>query len=207
MLISLHDSPVRFFSLISHRPNDVNGNARFLVRDCFQPIDDVFEQFDFAVTQFLLHECSNEADLQTYIKNVLRMLKPGGKLFIGQCPYVAVSQKDQEVIANLCGYLHPTKADSAGKDPFFARAPAFYPASPAVSETRRPYTRRQMFTFTDHYWSKEKLISNLETAGFVNVELLPQKFPDEAPLFEANQMKSLAEPVILIGAEKATDCV
>jgi len=175
----------------------------FVIEDCSKSIQKDFGQFDFAVSQFVIHDiCSDEQALQIFLNNVIKMLKRGGKFFVGLCPYVAKSQKDQEIIANLCGYLHPMKIDSAGQDPSFAEVTAFRPASTSVSETGRPFTRENMFTFFDYFWSKEKMMINVKEAGFEDIIFLSPSFPDSVSSFEKAQIEALAEPFVLIGAVK-----
>jgi len=171
--------------------------------NCFRPFNRNYGQFDFAQALFFLYSCKNETDLQNFLKNAYGILKSNGKLFIGQSPGVVKSVKDQNIIADLFGFLQPLKEEMGGDDPYFAPVvPAFKPASPSVSKSGRPFTRDQIFNFSDHYWMKEKIMENMVKAGFIDVKLLPPVFPDEVSNFEREQIESLEEPMLLLGAVK-----
>jgi len=177
----------------------------FLVKYCFKPFDELnrYGQFDFVIDQFFFTECKNEDELETCCKNAYGMLKSKGKIYIGQYPFAVGSIKDQEILMDLCGLKYPLKKDLIGKGPFFYDIPAFNPAPASISKTGRPYTRTLAFTYTDVYsWPSGMVMEKLMKVGFVNVQLLPPVFPDDAPLHERKQIESLEEPFTMIGAEK-----
>jgi hypothetical protein len=128
------------------------------------------------------------------------MLKPGGKFFYGMCPYVADNTKDQDIVADLGGFLLPLASEARSRDPFYKAAPAYKPN--AATESGRPYTRELMFTYEEYFWSPEKLITKLNEAGFMDVIEIPPSFPEDVPPQEADQIKALVEPFILLGATK-----
>jgi len=180
----------------------VSSGLHFIIGDCFEPIQANLGQFDFVTCQFVLHDCSNKENLLIFLKNVSSLLKPGGKVFIGMCPYFANTTEDQETIANLCGYLQHMKSESDGKDPFFTQVPSYRPGKNLVGELGRPFTRDELFAFSDYFWSKEKIIEALVETGFTAIATLPPTFPDNVALDEQKQIQNLEEPFILIGAEK-----
>jgi len=186
------------------RQSNSNGQACFMVEDCFKPLKQTYGQFDFAQMLFALYYCKNETDLQNYLNNALNLLKTGGKLYIGQSASVMKNLKDQKTHADLSGVQHPLKDEVGDEDPYFLQSvPAFKPAPPSVSKTGRPFTRDIFFTFSGGYcWSKEKVMENMVKAGFIDVQLLPPQFPDDVPDFEKEQIKSSEEPLMLIGGVK-----
>jgi len=183
--------------------NTKNNRLLFSVQNAFEPIKtpNNYCQFDFAVGHFVLHHCANERELSVFIENLLDLLKPGGKVFLSLSPFMPTIE-DKEIIADYCGYEQPPVENN--DDPYYVPYWTLYPANASVSKTLRPFTRKHLFTASDYNWSGEKLILNLRKAGFVNVELLQQAYPENALSFEVERMKSLHASVILIGAEKGT---
>jgi len=175
---------------------------QFVITDCFKSIQGNYGQFDFAVSQFVLHDCNNEDSLQIYLRNVYEMLKSGKKMFVSLFPYVTNTKKDQEIVADLCGYFVPLRADSTKSDPYFAKVPAFRPGPVSDGKTGRPFTRDRLIEFSDHKWSIGKLMENLRKCGFINIAQLKPSFPDNVPINERGQIESLEDPFVLIGAEK-----
>jgi len=188
---------------ISHKLERIDGQPCFMTQNSCQPLDKDYGQFDFALGQFILYDFKTETELEIFLKNVIDILKPGGKLFISQNPFFPNNLKDQEIMVNLCGIQQPLrKTDPNGKEPVYADVPTFRQAPPPVSKTGRPFTRDRLFTFNDYYWTKEKVMKSMDRVGFVHITLLPPAFPDDVPEFERKQVASLEEPFIFVGAEK-----
>jgi len=186
----------------SVKQSHVNEKLRFAVNDCFKPIEQNYGQFDFATSHYFIHSCEGKLQLEIFLKNVLAMLKPGGKFFISQVPQDVKSAKDQEIVANLLGYWYPI---APGSEPF-APGEAFYPAPASVSKSGRPFTREKLFQFAQrgYGWTKEELMEWLHKMGFVNVALLPASLPDDIPSVEKKQIQGLEEPFGFIGAQRPT---
>jgi len=189
------------------KQSDKNGPLRFVVQDCFKPIQQTYGRFDFALCHYVLCAANDETKLEICLKNVIGMLKPGGKLFIGEPPQCVKTLKDQKTIADLCGSFYPLEQEIVAEEgEAIDPGAAFYPAPIDVSKTGRPFTRRKMFSFRcDGFdWTKEKFMEHLKKVGFVKVALLPTSLPDDVPLVEKERIESLEEPFGFIGAEKPT---
>lgn len=186
------------------RQLEKNVQLSFIVKDCFNPFDRKYSQFDFASCFYCVQYCHDETDLQGLLRNVLSLLKPGGKSFIGQPPFLCKTEKDQSIIADTVDCLQPLQSDSDGSDPFYGTTIALRPAPKSASETGRPFTREKLFTFQDYFWSKEKVMENLRKARFVNIKLLQPEFPPGTSEKEKEQILSMEEPFVLVGAEKPT---
>jgi len=188
--------------MLKRKSNSSGQQLCFLIHDCFQPFKQNYGQFDFAQALFILYNCKDETELQNFLKNAYGCLKNNGKLFIGQTPTVK-TLKDQDTIADLFGLVQPLKEVMGDNDPYFSPSDlAVKPAPPSVSKTGRPFTRDRFFDVSNRFWSKEKVMENMVKVGFTEVKLLPPVFPDEVSPLEREQINSLEEPMLLIGAIK-----
>lgn len=164
----------------------------FLVKDCFQPFDDDYGQFDFAASFFVVNCCDNEEKLRNFFANIFKVLKPNGKAFITDPP-VAANVKDQKTINDLLGVLVPLKSDASGKEPLYWHVPATIVGQP---------NRGPLFAFANYHWSVKKMIKTLEDVGFINVRIYRPKWSNYVPQAVAEQIEALEKPLIRIVAEK-----
>lgn len=163
---------------------------RFFIRDCFEPFNESIGQFDFAASHFLLHCANSEEALGNFASNVVKALKPGGKLLLVQSQ-LPRTVADQNVIRDLRGKLTPLISEVGGGDHCFVNIPVLLEGKTA-------------FTFQANIWSKEKLMKNLEDAGFVNVKLLKPAYSPHVNASAAQKMENMDDPHLLfIAAEKA----
>jgi len=175
---------------------------RFVVEDCYKPFDKNYDQFDFAACHFLLHSCTTEGQLDIFLTNVFRLLKPGGKAFLAHSSLLNKKTRDQEKIADLFGMMLPFESDAIGEEPFFfPDTPAFYP-NPLANETGKAFTRDRLFSFSGVYWSSETFRKKLTSTGFVNVKRLPITSFNDASWITEKNVESMGDPYIFLGAEK-----
>jgi len=151
----------------------------FVIKDCFEPFDNTFGQFDFAACTFVLPHCENEEKLGNLFENMFRFLKPKGIAMVthGLLP---TTVKDQQLIKDLVKYSLPLLSEVEGDPPTGVSSP-----TEARDASGLPYL------FRDYYWSVEKVKKNLEVVGFSKILSSRPTLSDFVPLEEAKQWDAM----------------
>lgn len=176
--------------------NNTNSQLQFFIKDCFKPFNDNYGQVDFVTSHFVLHETGSDEELQIFLTNAYKILKPGGKILIAQGT-LPETESDQKIIAEMLGLMKPLRSELGDGDPCLAEVPVRIMSKPDKAT-------EVAFTFQAYYWSKGKLIASLKDCGFERIKLLQPSFSSYVPAAMAMKLESMREPnIFFIVAEKA----